>query len=151
MDLGSLEVWDTLEIVIALSIGCQAWVFKMEVCFILLIEDWLFNLSLLCPKSQNKKENSALQELSDILLSEQKNDNLSYSLHKRPTWDNDFLPFYSSLGEPYLEYCIWFWAPQTEASATKDDEGSGRRKQAETWDCSAWRGEGSGILLMCIS
>lgn len=79
MDLGSVDVWDTLEIVIALNTGCQTWVFKMEFCFILLIEDWVFNLSLLCPKTQRKKENSVLQELSDMLPSEQKSDNLSYS------------------------------------------------------------------------
>lgn len=59
---GQSRVWDTLEIVVALNNSRQARVFKMEVCFILLFEDWYLGLSLLCLKRQRKKKIKKLKK-----------------------------------------------------------------------------------------
>ncbi|GAB0207436.1 mitochondrial enolase superfamily member 1 [Grus japonensis] len=70
------------------------------------------------------------------------------------------LPLYSALARPHLEYCIQLWGPQyrrdmellerVQRRATKLIGGlehlSYEDRLRESWDCSAWRREGSGEI-----
>jgi len=74
-----------------------------------------------------------------------------------------FLPLYSAVSSPDLEYCIQFWAPQF--SKTRELLESVHQRatkrinvlepllgKAETWNCSAWRRQDcEGIVSILIS